>query len=112
MKMLYLQRNLYFGARFFCYVLSCIAVVYLCFFCSEAALPKPLFVLVQSQVKNISKQRARTFGNLEVIVTLITLLIAISYRIPSMSKAAHVERLSPLRAKHTVGILIFMNMLS
>ena len=43
---------------------------------------------------------------------LITLLIAISYRILSMSEACHVKGLIPVWAKHTVGILLFTNMLS
>ena len=44
--------------------------------------------------------------------TLITLLIAILYRIPRTSKACHVKGLIPMQVKHTVGILLFNNMLS
>ena len=39
-------------------------------------------------------------------------IFTISFRIPRMSEAAHVEGLSPLWAKHTVGILLFTNIIS
>ena len=43
---------------------------------------------------------------------LITLLIKISYRISHMIEACHVEGWIPVWVKHTVGILLFTNMLA
>ena len=91
-------------------------------------LPTVYFVALGMQVCFIFYQTAPKHGHWHLLFSthryhivhpngprcygLITLLIAISNRIPRMSEARLVEGLIPVGAKHTVGILLFMNMLS